>query len=198
MPLAVPGMAVSPGANNCNFTNAPALTLTDELVLGAFEPSLLSLAVTVALPAVLKVTLNVPVPEASAALAGKVALASLAMMPTVSVILFTRFQFASTALTVTLKAVPAVCGLGVPLFPLAVPGAADSPGSRIWSLVKEAALTVMEGLVLLVLVPSVASVAVTVALPAVLRLRLKVLVPETRAALAGKVAFVSLELMANV
>ena len=79
-----------------------------------------------------------------------------------------------------------------------MPGAADSPGSRIWSLLKAAAFTTMEGLLLLVFVPSVASVAVTVALPAVLRLRVKVLVPETRAALAGKVAFVSLELMATV
>ena len=46
-------------------------------------------------------------PATSAALAGSVALASVEVMPTVSVEL-TGFQLASTALTVTLKLVPAV------------------------------------------------------------------------------------------
>jgi hypothetical protein len=39
-------------------------------------------------------------------LAGSVAMVSDDVMPTVSVMLFTRFQLASTALTVTVKAVP--------------------------------------------------------------------------------------------
>ena len=40
----------------------------------------------------------------------------------------TGFQLASTARTVTLNAVPAVWAVAVPLLPLAVPGAALSPG----------------------------------------------------------------------
>ena len=58
-------------------------------------------------PEVLKVTLKLCVPPANAALAGKTALVSDEVIPTVSVTLVIRFQFASTALTVTLKAVPA-------------------------------------------------------------------------------------------
>ena len=50
-------------------------------------------------------------PATSAALAGSVALASVEVMPTVSVEL-TTFQFASTALTVTLNEPPAVCAVG--------------------------------------------------------------------------------------
>ena len=50
-------------------------------------------------------------------------------MPTVSVEV-TGFQFASTALTVTLNVAPAVCAYGVPVLPVALPGAAVSPGSR--------------------------------------------------------------------
>ena len=57
-------------------------------------------------------------PATSAAFAGSAALASLEVMPTVSVEV-TGFQLASTALTVTLKAVPAVCALGVPVLPVA-------------------------------------------------------------------------------
>ena len=123
MPLAVPGMAVSPGANNCNFTNVPALTLTEELILAVFEPSVTSVPVTVALPAVLSVTLRVLVPATRAALAGKAALASLEVIPTMSVTVLIKFQLASTALTVTLKEVPAVCAVGVPVLPVALPGA---------------------------------------------------------------------------
>ena len=60
-----------------------------------------------ALPAVLSVTLKVPLPLAKAALTGMVAFASLEVTATVSLVL-TRFQLASTALAVTLNAVPAV------------------------------------------------------------------------------------------
>jgi len=55
-------------------------------------------------------------------LAGRAALASELVIPTLSVEL-TGFQLASTALTVTLNEEPAVCALGVPVLPEAVPGA---------------------------------------------------------------------------
>ena len=64
-------------------------------------------AVTVALPAVLRVTLRLLVPFTSAAFAGKDAFASLEVIATVSLVVI-RFQLASTAFTVTLKAAPAV------------------------------------------------------------------------------------------
>ena len=51
--------------------NAPALTVVDGLVLAVFEPSLMSVAVNVAVPAVLAVTEKVLVPATSAALAGQ-------------------------------------------------------------------------------------------------------------------------------
>ena len=86
LPVAVPGAAVSPGASNCNFTNAPALTVTEGLVLAVLVPSVISVAVTVQLPAVFKVTLRFLVPATNAALAGKVALASLEVIPTVWVL----------------------------------------------------------------------------------------------------------------
>ena len=53
-------------------------------------------------------TLNGLVPATRPALAGRVALASLELIPTVSVIVLIRFQLASTALTVTLNGVPFV------------------------------------------------------------------------------------------
>src|SRR6266404_4182611 len=92
------------------------------LVLLAIPVWVESAAVTVGLPAVLRVTLKLFVPLDSGALPGKVALRSEEVIPTVSFV-FTRFQLASTALTVTLKALPAVWADGAPLLPLAVPGA---------------------------------------------------------------------------
>ena len=53
-------------------------------------------------------TLKVAVPPASAALAERLALASELVSATTSFTFTSGFQFASTALTVTLKAVPAV------------------------------------------------------------------------------------------
>ncbi len=97
-------------------------------VLAVLMASDTSLAVTVAVPAVPKVTLKVAVPPERAASAGSVAVASLLVMSTVSSAVGGRFQFASTALTVTVKAMPACCGSGVPVLPKAVPGAAVSPG----------------------------------------------------------------------
>src|SRR5260370_15323587 len=92
-------------------------------------------AVRVAMPAVLSVTLKVLLPLTRAALGGKDALASLEAIAMVSLV-FTTFQFESTALTVTLKAVPAVCATGTPVLPLAVAGAAGSPGARSCSFAK--------------------------------------------------------------
>ena len=111
---------------------------------------MVSLAVTVALPKVLRVTLKLLLPPASAALGGKLALASDEVMATASFVLMT-FQFASTALTVTLKAVAALWAVGVPVLPVRLPGAAVSPGARICSLVNAPAPTAMAGLVLLVM-----------------------------------------------
>ena len=195
LPLAVPGAAVSPGSNSCNFAAAPALTVVDGLVFAVFAPSVMSVAVTVAVPAVLNVTLKFAfVPAARAAFAGSVALASLEVRPTVSVTVFTKFQFASTAFTVTvLIAVPAVCALGAPVFPVVVPGVAVSPGINSCSFANAPTFTVVDGLVLAVFVTSVMSVAVTVRLPAVFSVTLKVCVPDTMAALAGKAALASLD-----
>ena len=59
-------------------------------------------------------------------------------------------------------------------------------------------LTVIDGLVLGVLLPSVRSLAVTVAEPRVQRVTLPVLVPADSAPLAGSVAFVSLQVSPTV
>ena len=72
-------------------------------MLADFAPSVRSVAVTVRVPAMLRVTAKVAVPPTSDALDGKVALASDEVIPTVSVTSLTTFQFASTALTVTLN-----------------------------------------------------------------------------------------------
>ena len=45
-------------------------------------------------------------------------------------------QALSTALTVTVKGLPTVCGSGVPVLPVEVPGAAVSPGIKTCNLVK--------------------------------------------------------------
>ena len=107
MPLAVPGAVVSPGTKSCSLENAPALTLMAELILFGIAACVVSDAVTVELPAVLRVTLKTLLPLTKDALAGSAALASLELNETVSLV-FTTFQFASTALTVTLKTAPAV------------------------------------------------------------------------------------------
>ena len=57
------------------------------------------------------------------------------------------------------------------------------------------AFTVIAGLVLAVLLPSSKSVAVRVVLPMVLRVTLKVLVPDTSPALAGRLALLSVAVM---
>src|SRR6266581_480041 len=182
---------------------APPPTVIAGLVLGVLEGWLTSEAVTVlppegGVPAVLSVTLEVFVPATNAALAGKMALVSEELIPTVSAMVLTRFQFTSTALTVTLKGVPAACALGAPLLPPGVPGMAVSPGTNNCSLVKAPALTVTDGLVLAILVPSVTSVAVTIQLPAVFRVRLNNPVPLSSGPLAGKLALLSDEVRPTV
>src|SRR5205823_13083203 len=97
-------------------------------------------------PTVLSVTEKVAVPAVRAAFIGSVALTSLDVIAAVSVLL-TTFQFASTAFTVTLNALPAVCAAGEPVLPLAVPGAAVSPGIRISSEARAAGHTVTAGTV---------------------------------------------------
>ena len=195
MPVAVPGAAASPGVSSCNFTNAPALTVMAGLVLEVLVPSVMLVAVTVRAPAVWNVTLKLFVPETRAALAGRIELLSEEVMPAVSVALVTRFQLASTALTVTLKAAPAVCADGAPVLPVALPGEAVSPGTNSCSLVNVATLTAIAGLVLAVMPVLVRSDAVTVLVPAVLSVTLKLCVPATNAALLGSAALASLEVM---
>src|SRR5258708_39626071 len=93
----------------------------------------LSDAVTVLLPAVLNVTLKFCVPAASAVLPGRTALVSVQLMPIGSFVLIT-FQLASTAFTVTVKAVLAIDALGVPILPMEVPGAFGFSGATSCNL----------------------------------------------------------------
>ncbi len=74
----------------------------------SFVPSDASETETVRLPAVLKATLNTPVPDASGPLDGRIAFESDEVKLTESFAAAIRFQLASTALTITLNAVPAV------------------------------------------------------------------------------------------
>src|SRR5262249_26434326 len=113
----------------------------DELVCGVLVPSVTSLAAAVAVPEVFGVTLRLLGRATRGVLPGSEALASEQVKATVWETLVTTFQFASTAFTVMLKAVPAVCAVGVPVFPEAVPGAGISPGAKICSLTKDPELT---------------------------------------------------------
>src|ERR1043166_2934270 len=197
LPVPVPGAAVSPGSKSCNFVNTPAVTGIDELVLLVIPACVTSEPVTVALPPVFNVTLKLLVPLTSAALAGSVALLSLEVIATVSFVLI-KFQFASTALTVTLKAVPAAWVVGVPVLPLTLPGEAASPGASTCSFANAPAFTVIDGVVLFPLLPFVTSDAVNVWLPPVLKVTFNVFVPATSAVFAGSAALASLELIATV
>src|SRR5438445_65547 len=127
LPVLVPGAAVSPGSRSWSFATAPTFTVIEALVLLAIPACVTSEAVKVQVPPVLLVTAKALVPDTNAALAGNVALGSVEVIEIVSLVL-TRFQFASTALTVRLKLLPAVWAVGAPVLPEAVPGAAVSPG----------------------------------------------------------------------
>src|SRR5437868_10340400 len=86
--------------------------------------------------------------------------------------------------------------MGEPVFPLAVPGAAVSPGTSNCSLVKAAELIGIAELVLLAIAACVTSETVKLAVPEVFRVTAKVFAPPIRAALAGRIAFGSVAAMA--
>jgi hypothetical protein len=117
-------------------------TVTAALVFAVSEVPDATVAVTVGVPEVHRVTAYDFVPDDSAALEGKVAAESEDVIAIVCVADDTKFQFASTAFTVALKEVPAVCAVGVPVLPEEVPGAAVSPGSSTCSFDATAALIV--------------------------------------------------------
>src|SRR6266850_3492557 len=87
----------------------------------------------VKLPSAFRITGYAPVPLTSWAAAGSEALASELRMRIEWVTEGTTAQEASHALTVRRKGIPAVWGLGAPVLPEGVPGAAVSPGSRTCS-----------------------------------------------------------------
>jgi len=153
--------------------------------------------VIVFVPAVFNVTLNTCDPATNAPLLGSPAFTSLEVIPTTSFVLI-KFQLASTAFTVTVKPLPAVCATGVPVFPVSVPAAADSPGTSNCTLANAPALTVIAGLVLAVLPPSVMSLAVNVQLPAVRFVTLNTLAPDASAAFPGSISFGSVEVIPTV
>ena len=136
-PVVSAEMALPPVAG----VNWAALTVMAGLVLAVLLPSDTSLAVSVKLPLVLKKTINARVPFTSEEPAGKVALVVEEVIPTVSLMLVSTFQLASTALTVTLNVVATICATGVPVLPLAVPAAALSPGANSCSLANGPVLT---------------------------------------------------------
>src|SRR5207237_545430 len=155
--------------------------VTLALVL-AVSTAAASVAVMVRVAAVLKVKLDkvrvpatsVRLPDVTPLSSAIVALLSVLLIVTSGVALLTTFQFASTALTRTplAIAVPAVSAVGVAaVLPVAVPGAATSPGKRICSFVTAPAFTVTLALVLAVSAAA-ASVAVTVRVPTVLKVKL--------------------------
>ncbi len=111
------------------------------LVLGLLLGSTVSVAVRVKVPLVLKEIVETCVPLVSAEFAGRLALLLEEVIPTMSLALADRFQLVSTALTVTLNALEATWARGVPVLPLAVPGAALSPGTNSCSLANGPALT---------------------------------------------------------
>ena len=133
----------------------------DGLVEAVMLGNVRSLAVNVEDPAVRRVTLSVVVPATRAVLGGSVAYGSDDARETRSGAL-TRFQYASTPLTVILKDVPAVRAVGDPVFPEKVPGAAVSPGTRSCSFERRPGFTVTDALVLEEMAPFVTSLAVNV------------------------------------
>ena len=76
------------------------------------------------------VTVAVSTPDSSRACGGNEALASDARMSIELPMDVTMFQSLSQARTVISKGMPATCALGVPVRPVAVPGAGLSPGNN--------------------------------------------------------------------
>ena len=66
----------------------------------------------------------------------------------------------------------------------------------ITKVLRAPGLTVIEGLILAVIAPLLASVAVTVCVPTVFSVTLKVCVPDERLALAGSAALPSVDVIA--
>ena len=91
-----------------NVAWAALFTVTAVLVLAVNAEPEATVAVMVGVPEVHRVTANALVPETSAALEGSTAAESVDVIAIVWVAVDTRFQFASTALTVAESAVPAV------------------------------------------------------------------------------------------
>jgi len=168
-------------------------------VFAVLVPSVASVAVTVAVPAVFNVTLKVLTPLDNVLFDGKPAATSEDVIAILSAAApVTIFQLASTAFTVTVKAVPFDCAVGVaPVLPVAEPAEATSPGNNICSLANAPAFMVTEGLVLELVVKPVV-VAVTVLVPAVTKVTLKVPVPADTAAADGIVALTSVEVIVTV
>src|SRR6266851_5149300 len=121
--------------------NWAGVTVMEGLVADRIVCATMSVAVRVKLPLVLKETVEICVPLVSGEFAGRLALLLEEVILTMSLALTDWFQLASTALTVTLIALEAICATGVPVLPLAVPGAALSPGTNSCSLANAPALT---------------------------------------------------------
>ena len=101
--------------------------------------------------------------------------------------MLTTFQLASTALTVTLKAPPEVRAVGVPVLPVAVPGAAVSPGTSICSFTNAPAVTVSSWVALV----RPLATAVIVGVPAFASLYLKLALLEPLAIVTLEIVVVS-------
>src|SRR6266851_6021638 len=89
--------------------NWAGVTVMEGLVLAVLLPSTASVAVRVKLPLVLKETVEICVPLVRGEFAGRLALLLEEVIPTISLALAERFQLVSTALTVTLNALEAIC-----------------------------------------------------------------------------------------
>src|ERR1043165_5180289 len=106
----------------------------EALVPGALPESVMSVAVTVYVPGVLNITLNTCDPCDKGPSGSIAAPGSELVIWTVSVTVGRTNHWSFTALTVTVTAVPTVTEAGEPVFPVAVPGAAVSPGSNTCNL----------------------------------------------------------------
>jgi len=121
---------------------------------------------------------------------GIVAFTSLEVMATVSDTVLTGFQFASTAFTVTVNGAPAARAVGVPVLRWQSRAQPSRP-ALIIAAWRRLGIDGDGRTRVAPLVPSVMSLAVTVALPAVEKVTLKFFVPATNAAFAGKDALAS-------
>ena len=169
---AVPAVALA-GALTAKCVAAAAFTAM-VLLVPVIDEVVVSVAVSVWLPAVFKVAVKVPTPLVSVEFAGSTAWPSLLVKWTVPVYPVAVLLNWSWAVTVKLKATPAVA----------------LEGALTLKWVAAAALTVM---VLLVPVMELLtlSVAVMVWLPAVFSVALKLVAPLVRVLLAGKLAIPS-------